>query len=756
MSDSFSLKKILKVVSINEKKIQTKGKKIIIFIAVSQTGKTTTINVLKTGKANINDDGECIFNNSSDLGATGGAAGVSCTILPRVYNIEDLCFLDIQGYNDTRSNITVDGVDLNREEIQVVASILTEMAIKLTSGISAILLLKYGDFSFKGMQESGEMINRLFNNIKLPIFILFNRFSHKSKNVMKAYYQTDGKEEIDFVKKQVINQANAMEKEKSNASFTEYFDLIKMNIDNNNFSYIDIEDQLIIDEIKSRVHNLPSINKDQIKFDNSSSLRVKFNQLCKNMLDDWLNYLKRKYFMNIYSPKFFKEALNDIPQKISTLKAKLSGMAENKDFDTQNEINFYFDNLIKNQKDEKKRKEDDKKIADDKVTEYDKEKKKYEKDVNELNGKKSTVEDQIKDKQKEKPEEITNDGEVIEDPTSKIIEIKSQMSIYTNQLDKYDNDDDEYIKDEETFNNDSYFINNTYTYKYNKSYSRVDEILGKDVVIKSHDVRPKDSYYWAKFEAQALFHPEMKVTIKFYGNNSIKYEDIISDYKSKKKDCETKLEALYEKQAKYAEKLKKSQGIETYKTQMESLETTKSGFIKEINEKTKARDKVDQQIKDEQKKSDDNKKKIEQLEKDIKKAEDDKSNALLLFSAIQCFKTAKTKLDEKKKKVEEFQNENKKIDDKNILEEIQSCINICIKLDVNKDVINDIETYKNKIDELKSKDIFSFTVNQETVRDLTYTKNIVFQQNEINYDPNSFSNKFDGDLKNVNITEKRK
>lgn len=225
MTNSLSINKVLKVVMNNE--VDTNNKKMIIFFAVSQTGKTTTINLFKSGAAKINDNGKCKFSQSSELGAIGGAAGVSCTVLPHVYNIDNLCILDIQGYNDTRSSAVVDGVELNREEIQVVASILTELAIRLTSSISAVLILKYDNFTFKGMQESGEMINRLFNNIQLPIFILFNRFHHESRNVMKEYYRTEGKEEINFVKNFVKKQADIMEKAKSKASFTEYFDLIK-------------------------------------------------------------------------------------------------------------------------------------------------------------------------------------------------------------------------------------------------------------------------------------------------------------------------------------------------------------------------------------------------------------------------------------------------------------------------------------------------------------------------------------------------
>lgn len=246
----------------------------------------------------------------------------------------------------------------------------------------------------------------------------------------------------------------------------------------------------------------------------------------------------------------------------------------------------------------------------------------------------------------------------------------------------------------------------------------------------------------------------MEVTIIFYGTNRTKYASIISDYKNQKRKCEEQFEDLYKKQNDYTEKLKNSQCVETYKTQISSLQTTKESYTKEINDKTISVDKITKQIQDEQKKSDDDKKNIDQLEKDIKNAEDNKSSACLLFAAIQCFETAKLKLEEKKKIIEEFQNENKKID-KEISEEIQSCINICSKLDVNKGVINDIESYQKKIDELKSGDIFSFKVNQETVRDMTYTKNIVFKQSGIDYDPNSFSNKFDGDLTHLNLTEKK-
>lgn len=50
-----------------------------------------------------------------------------------------------------------------------------------------------------------------------------------------------------------------MEKIKEQANFTEYFDLINIIIDNDIFSYLDIEDQEIINSIKSRFENLPII-----------------------------------------------------------------------------------------------------------------------------------------------------------------------------------------------------------------------------------------------------------------------------------------------------------------------------------------------------------------------------------------------------------------------------------------------------------------------------------------------------------------
>ena len=66
------------------------------------------------------------------------------------------------------------------------------------------------------------MINRLFNNINLPIFVLFNRFYHESTTILKEYCQICGEGKFNFVKEHVKTQANLMEKEQT--SFTKYFD----------------------------------------------------------------------------------------------------------------------------------------------------------------------------------------------------------------------------------------------------------------------------------------------------------------------------------------------------------------------------------------------------------------------------------------------------------------------------------------------------------------------------------------------------
>ena len=763
MTNSLSIKKVLQVICEGRKKIQIKGKHAIIFIAVSQTGKTTTINVLCKGSGIINENGEFRMtnNDSTNLGATGGAAGVSCTILPEAYTIGNLCFLDIQGYNDTRSSVKIYGVDLNREEIQVVASILTEMAIKLTSGISAILLLKYGDFSFKGMQESGEMINRLFNNIKLPIFILFNRFSHKSKNVMKAYYQTDGKEEIDFVKKQVINQANAMEKEKSNASFTEYFDLIKMNIDNDNYSYIDIENQEIINEVKSKIENLPIINKDQIKFDNSSSLRVKFNDLCKDMLKQWLKYLKQSYLMKVYSFNFFNGALGEMTSTISQLKGKMRNLSENKEFNSQNEINLYFENIIQNKRKDKSRKEGEKNTAERQKNEYDTKYDDYSESAHNFSIKHIDLSMKLYKKQnmyffmmkEDIFESINSSKELFEEITTTdirhlITETESEINVYKNFLSKYDNSNGEYLKDEKTFKNDSYFVNNTYTYTYKNSFSRFVENYGSDVHVVWRTV--KKNFYQAKFEARAFLHPEMYVNIKFYENNRSRYANEINDYKEKLNASEKSLELLKLQLEKHLEYDAKMKIINDYKAEISRLK-------KEIDDAEKEKVKMESLEKQYEKlyteannKFNTLKNDIENIEKTISQKEKDKRNATLLFSAIKYFETAKKSLEDKKKKIEELGNDNKKVDDQKISEEIQSCIDICKVLEVNKDILSNIESYQKMINEFKPSSQFQHKINSETVNEFSYKKSISFNQNSSSYSLSTFESKIITDLNNLN------
>ena len=89
-----SAKKILQLIIMKEKECMTAGKDVIIFLGVSQSGKTTTINAFNGARYEIDEDEVLHITNksfdTSNAGATGGKAGASCSIFPRIFTANDI------------------------------------------------------------------------------------------------------------------------------------------------------------------------------------------------------------------------------------------------------------------------------------------------------------------------------------------------------------------------------------------------------------------------------------------------------------------------------------------------------------------------------------------------------------------------------------------------------------------------------------------------------------------------------------------
>lgn len=212
---------------------------------------------------------------------------------------------------------------------------------------------------------------------------------------------------------------------------------------------------------------------------------------------------------------------------------------------------------------------------------------------------------------------------------------------------------------------------------------------------------------------------------------------------------ENHLEYLQSKLNRRLEDIKNKKIINNYDIRISKLKKEEEDANKEKNKMKGLENRYDKLHTETKNKFNTLKNDIQNLEKNIPQKEKEKNNVNLIFSSIKYFEKAEKCLKDKKKKIEEFVNENKKVDDQKISEDVQSCIDICKILEVNKDIINNIEIYQKKINEFISSSQFHHKINSETVNGFSYKKDISFNQNGSSLSLSSFESKFDVDLNNI-------
>lgn len=186
----FNFENIFSLIVQNENLIETKGKDVVAFLGISQSGKSTAINVLNGAKYTINrDDSLTLINDKPiKLAEIGGKSGISQTDFPRTYINDNLVLLDTQGFFDTREA---------HDDKEIVGSILLEMAIKNAKSVRAICVINYDHFKtgIVGMDKDGDVISRLFINnedLMVPIFFLFNRYQPNNRHMQNEFNDTKG------------------------------------------------------------------------------------------------------------------------------------------------------------------------------------------------------------------------------------------------------------------------------------------------------------------------------------------------------------------------------------------------------------------------------------------------------------------------------------------------------------------------------------------------------------------------------------
>jgi len=175
-SDNYDAQEVLKIIEEYSNGISVcKGKDIVVFFGLQQSGKSTTINALTLGPLRVVECDE--WGNKKyappvgvpvEAAAKIGDNIVGCTIAPQGYELGNGMFaLDTRGMLDRRN--------LNE---MVAATLLTEIALKEAKSVRLVFLQRYSKFASGdvGMRDFGKMFGKLVKDDGLPALFLFNDY----------------------------------------------------------------------------------------------------------------------------------------------------------------------------------------------------------------------------------------------------------------------------------------------------------------------------------------------------------------------------------------------------------------------------------------------------------------------------------------------------------------------------------------------------------------------------------------------------
>lgn len=712
-----SAEKIFKVIYNFEGKSNTLGKTVTIFIGVSQSGKTTTINALRGAKYQIKEDETIIITNKSfnNAGITGGRDGASCTIFPTVYDTDNssYSYLDGQGHGDTHTLFKVNNdIFLNSNEIQITGSILMEMAVKKAKNISVVMVINYQKFlgGIKYLQEEGEMLERLFMSINeyIPIFILFNRFSTSCPSEMRKYLSLNGDEKIDYLHKKIKDQAEEIQKAKKDQKNMKCFDIIYNNINNNNFGFIDIEDDNTISFLKNKFQHLDPFPKEKIAIDNSSMIRADFNEICRKKLIESYKLIILSNIKLAYPLDFLKNVIEKADKSLLDLNNIMDQIIYGKNCDKKN-IKYYFDREIANNKEEIQKLE--KKITKCQVEQnlcdinmitikskleilnHDKEN--IIKSIN-------NIDDfiiMIKNKYESKQSALYDDMKYFESEiTNKKLQIARKQYSLNEFWQPYK---DPIFTDRGNGNGYFHYFKNIRHIPHNVK-------VKPSKNTKYSIMHDSELFIEINFRNESIFSQNFSFTVEYYGykKDSEEYKPDFDRIISQISDLRKELESL-ENRKNQIDDRKKSE-YHDYDILIKEKNAEKQNKQQELHSIEEDINRYNIELKQEDMK-------LENIKKEIDKFENQKINIrgkliqlsqenqmiIYILPKIEYFEDIKKKINEKNKIISDFPNYT------NLPNEIQSYINISRKLSVNEKELMMIEKEHEKLQLQKSSSIYS-------------------------------------------------
>lgn len=329
---SFNFQEIYQLVVDNEQNMNTEGKDVIIFLGVSQTGKSSTINALRGVKFDFDGDFLKVVDDSkvAKVAGMGKQDGISHTKTPSIYPVDNFLLIDTQGLYDTKEDEYVD-------KYEVSGSYLIQMAIEKAKSVRCICMVKYSDLAGGVVEfnKIGKFLQRFFICVPkvetdfVPIHFLFNKYT-AGEGTIKEYFKLSSEGRIEYIKNQIIKHCNNMiEGVRKNQSQTEhsYFKLFSDNIYSDNFSYVDPTDQESIRILKNRLITFRTIDKSYICIDRFSKRRQRFEIEFLDKIQNLTNALKKNLIGIKYPKSLFNQMISLIDEKINLLNNNLEALS---------------------------------------------------------------------------------------------------------------------------------------------------------------------------------------------------------------------------------------------------------------------------------------------------------------------------------------------------------------------------------------------------------------------------------------------
>lgn len=712
-----SVTKIFKLIQLHEAQSNTENESVIIVIGITQCGKTVFINAIRGGKI-IFDEKEIprITNpNFVDAGKMGDRSGVSCTIFPKVYTIDatKLKIVDIQGTKETRlKDVIINGEIYNQEEIQISSSILLEMSIKKAKKISVVMVIDYNHFlnGVSGLQYEGNLLNNFFKSTKesLPIFFLFNRFASSNKKIFEKFITLKGQEKIDFVMERVSDIADVIDENKDDQKNMESFGLMKYNIKKGNSSYLDPEEEENIEILNQKLPNIESFPKDKIFIDNSSKIRIHFNNYCRLKLDESIKSITQAKLKAKFSVKFLNEIKCITVQSLNILDKTLKNLSSWSKSNELKDLSFFDGEIIKSKtlfdefKFQVEKYQKSIRTCESNIVTYQSEiktmqitKEKAESSVKTTQSNLDTIERQHYDKMNEINNDIKNLGSPNNSNTDRIHSLRSSLQKY---------------EEEDRFPVYSYDFHGYESIQVNlprvpKHIPRLTRITFENRNCNATRIRDTETSYQAYMTKDAIMFHEIKGTILFYAKkkDSPRYSNEYQKLKNQLDSLEygeterrdqirDKENEINNERSKYYDLIKKNRSEKEEKEkELKSIETD---IIKRdilINQEKANIQNYSDDIKNAEKQIRYHSNRLDQLNQESYIAK-------FILQKNKYFNDIKQGIDEKYKIINNFPS------DSDLSTEIESFMSISRKLDINNDKLSMIE----KLRKQNTSNIYAF------------------------------------------------